>query len=111
MTREREEFVEALAREPALKGVRVVDLARKLCRLATAHHRLAEVDCNYGLSAVEERKNRRIENQIKALCQSVHIDPIFSGDPRGTTVKLKLPSKRTNDWGNTGWCVPTGGAK
>lgn len=30
-----------------------------------------------------------------------------SGDPRGAVLKLTLPDGATNDWGRTGWCVPS----
>lgn len=33
--------------------------------------------------------------------------PVFSGDPRGATVKLQVPSGATGDWGQVGICVPT----
>lgn len=33
--------------------------------------------------------------------------PIFSGDPRGACVKLRVPSGRTDDGGREGVCVPT----
>lgn len=33
--------------------------------------------------------------------------PVFSGDPRGACVKLRVPSGKTDDWGQTGICVPT----
>lgn len=31
----------------------------------------------------------------------------FQGDSRGACVKLKVPSGRTDDWGQVGLCVPT----
>lgn len=31
---------------------------------------------------------------------------VDSGDPRSAVFKLKVPSGRTNDWGQTGICVP-----
>lgn len=35
--------------------------------------------------------------------------PIFQGDPRGATVKIRVPSGKTGDWGQTGICVPAQG--
>lgn len=37
------------------------------------------------------------------------IEPVFQGDPRGAVVKLRLATGYTDDWGNTGLCVPTPG--
>jgi hypothetical protein len=39
--------------------------------------------------------------------QVVGIEPVFSGDPRGATVKLRVPSGKCDDWGQTGLCIPT----
>ena len=35
------------------------------------------------------------------------IDVLFSGDPRGPTVRLKFRSGRSNTFGNDAWSVPT----
>ena len=32
---------------------------------------------------------------------------IFSGDPRGCVLKIKVPSSKTDDWGHEGICVPS----
>lgn len=40
-------------------------------------------------------------------CDPVGFTPIFQGDPRGACVTIKVPSGKTNDWGQTGICVPT----
>lgn len=54
-----------------------------------------------------ERKEARIEQKIKDLCASIECEPVFSGDPRGATVKIKMSDGFTNDWGREGICVPT----
>ena len=51
-------------------------------------------------------REHQIAAHVRALCQRHGLTPIFSGDPRGAVVKLKVPSGRTNDWGHTGICVP-----
>lgn len=104
--REFEEFVVLIAKELGDS-----DQAPRLChalrRYATTHCRLAENACNHGLSPREEREDERTEKRITELCQPHGIKPIFQGDPRGATVKLQVPSGRTNDWGQIGICVPT----
>lgn len=39
--------------------------------------------------------------------EAAGVSPIFNGDPRGATVKLSVPSGKTDDWGQVGICVPT----
>lgn len=48
----------------------------------------------------------RSQERMIAYLKPYKIVPIFSGDPRGAVVKLRVPSGRTNDWGQTGVCVP-----
>lgn len=49
----------------------------------------------------------RNEAAIRGHCKAVGMEPVFGGDPRGATVKIRVPSGRTNDWGRIGICVPT----
>ena len=53
-------------------------------------------------NVTEFHRQRRME----ALLAPYGVTPDFSGDPRGAVVKLKVPSGRTDDWGQTGLCVP-----
>ena len=46
------------------------------------------------------------EARIRTLLAPFNVVPVFSGDPRGAVVKLVVPSGRTDDWGETGLCVP-----
>lgn len=104
---ERDEFlVELLEELHATPAREVFKLARELMRLANRHHRLQEAACNVTLTERQEKTEQRTEEKIRALCAPLGITPVFSGDPRGATVKLKVPSGRTNDWGGTGICVP-----
>lgn len=74
----------------------------ELVRLAKRHHRGAERECNEGGD-----HTTAAEKKIVALLAGSGISAIFSGDPRGCTVRLKMPSGRTNDFANTGWCIAT----
>lgn len=51
-------------------------------------------------------KGRRIEQRVSELCAKHGLKPVFNGDPRGAVLKIIVPSGRTNDWGQTGVCVP-----
>jgi hypothetical protein len=54
-------------------------------------------------SAVREAA---IQARICTLLAPYRITPVFSGDPRGAVVKLRVPSGKTDDWGQIGVCVP-----
>lgn len=86
-----------------------------IARHATTHCKLQEMQCN-GLTETQEewvfKREEQIETRIRDLCEELpHVDgqpirPVFQGDPRGATVKLKMPDGRYDDWGQTGLCVP-----
>lgn len=56
-----------------------------------------------------EREEARAQKNVIAACSELGLVPDFGGDPRGYTVKVKLPSGRYNTWGGKedGWGVPT----
>ncbi len=101
-TQEQDEFLTILVQEyPAVSFATL----RELMRLARRHGRLQEKACNQD---VPDNHDAGCERRIVALCNE-HLPgttPVFQGDPRGATVKLRVPSGRTNDWGATGICVP-----
>ena len=49
----------------------------------------------------------RLERRLTALLAPYGVTPVFQGDPRGAVVKLRMPSGRTDDGGQTGLCVPS----
>lgn len=51
-------------------------------------------------------QDERAQARIVALLAPFGVVPDFQGDPRGACVKLRVPSGRTDDWGQTGLCVP-----
>ena len=85
--------------------------ARLIMRHAAIYARIQEIWCNVELSdahtALYEAKEARLEQRITARAQSIGCAVIFSGDPRGATVKLVMPDGYTDDWGREGVCVPT----
>lgn len=102
--RERTEFVAVMSREFA--HLPPLDLARllgRLMRLAKMHNKLMEDACNAG---EDEEAVELCERGIRQVCEKIGCGAVLSGDPRGATVKLKVPSGRTDDWGGTGLCVP-----
>ena len=85
----------------------LLTLGRRLLRHGATYGRLQEAYCNRKLRRWEEKKEGRIETLLKEACEQWGITPIFQGDPRGNTPKLKMPDGYTDDWGHTGFCVPT----
>jgi hypothetical protein len=105
-------------------------LAQLLCRHGKTYHRVQEAICNgpaltpwaethlqqerlnelYARhEAWCEKRERQLETRLRAIVASLgrRFGVIFSGDPRGATVKITVPSGRTNDWAREGICVPT----
>jgi serine phosphatase RsbU (regulator of sigma subunit) len=100
-------------------------LANLLCRHGKTYARLQEANCNgvgsYANEPIErfnkrqarfekelEHKEQLIERRVKAICKELGegFEPVFEGDPRGFSIKIKVPSGRT-DGGHDGICVPT----
>lgn len=103
-----EDFVAPTAADDLLRALAAESAAfdlgkvQQLIQLAKRHHRGAERECNEGGD-----HTTATEKKIVALLAGSGIGAIFSGDPRGCTVRLKMPSGRTNDFANTGWCITT----
>lgn len=85
------------------------ETARKLIKAAYRHHYYAEEACNSPEGAEFAERNRpSVRKQIRQLAEAVGATGVvFSGDPRGATVKLTFADGTTNDWGREGYCVPT----
>lgn len=118
---EREEFVAILCEAvpdgtPYAEYAGIIPQARELMRLAKRHGRIQERLCNepdddHKILRADERCQDRIIRLIFADDSPLHaaIDKVmFSGDPRGYTVKVLLRNGRHNTWGGAedGWGVP-----
>lgn len=120
----RRQFEDILAGESKRYGART--LAQLLCRHGVTYSRIQEANCNgcgtwYGESNESfnkrqerfekqlEHKEQLLEKRIRAIVSELGegFGVIFHGDPRGSTIKITVPSGRTNDWGKEGICVPT----
>jgi hypothetical protein len=121
--KEREEFLARMVREyPDMSVYVVCEAARKIMRHARTHGNLAVEHCNEPsgcwylaqpgrVDEWEERHAKRevsCERRITELCAPFGLVPHFGGDPRGYTVKLKLPSGAYNTCGGSqeGYGVP-----
>jgi len=86
--------------------------AARLIRLATKYQKLMVDSCNGDFDAYDENgepvpKLAKLQAQIEETAKQHGCGVVFSGDPRGSTVKLILPNKASNSFGGEGWCVPT----
>jgi hypothetical protein len=100
--KDRDEFVAIMTKE----GVPLWDIQKVLRHSATIQRLSAEA-CNRELKDTELLDRIHATKQLIAIGENNHFMPCFSSDPRGATVKLKVPSGKTNDWGEVGVCVPT----
>ena len=100
---DREQFFYLMAKE----GMPEPDV-RRVLRLAQTIQRLAVEECNRTLGDTEKRRCDKAIEHLDSLCVGLGWEvPKTSGDPRGACVKLRVPSGKTNDWGQEGICVPT----
>lgn len=93
------------------------ELAQALSR-AGVRASLAQLDYLMGLSkrvqkAAEDHRNVKDFNPDRMyhvagtwIAENLGIGSVVGGDPRGATLKLKLPNGETNDMGKEGWVVP-----
>ncbi len=86
---------------------RIREICSLIARHARTHARLQEAQCNRNLTRWETKREIQIETRIKALVADLpHTDDgpiacVLQGDPRGFTVKLRVPnqSQAGNTWG------------
>ena len=79
--------------------------------MATQHLQMMVDYCNgvdiYDQDGEPVPKLAQLRKIIEAAAKEAGCGVVFSGDPRGSTVKLHLPNGESNSWGGDGWCVPT----
>lgn len=81
---------------------------QRLLRYCATYSRLMTDACNVpNLGPDYMRKVERTQKAIRKIVASFDATAKMSGDPRGATVKIRVPDGFTNDWGQEGICVPT----
>lgn len=98
----RDEFIVVMTRE----GVSL-EVILMLLRWEQTMGKMAETLAERDWTEEEVAKDARYTKKVKKVLDPYGIIPIFSDDPRGPAIKLKLKSGRTNDFGNEGYCVPS----
>lgn len=111
---QRRDFTDAIAKEcPGRPYPDVRDTCRSILRWAAIYSRLCEAACNGELTPGQKCQQETSEVRIQNLCicelsvSGSEIRAVFQRDPRGATVKLRMPSGKTDDLGEVGICVPT----
>lgn len=124
MSKNRDEFMAVLAQEfPNVHPFAIVRHAKAMMRYGARHNRLAAMYCNGEGGITSDNWQDHVKKPRAAIAANygalfvpdadayariARVNGLieFSGDPRGATVKIKLPSGRTNSFGGEGWCVP-----
>ena len=87
-----------------------LDLARSILRDAQVHDGIAVAECNRELTTRDHSRREGCRKRIAAALADLGPGfgvAEFSGDPRGCTVKIRLPSGYGDSWGDrTMLCVP-----
>jgi hypothetical protein len=122
---EREKFVALIQQHAGGDAAQRYSFAQRLMRYGATYGRLQEALCNgphyVGLADHNKRiqaewqrrqdaiptKEAKIEAAVSELCKTFECSPIFSGDPRGNTLKIEVKSGYSNSFGGEGICVPT----
>ena len=81
--------------------------AKAIMRLGQFHASAAVHLCN--VPNYREKYSARASHvvvKLREILKRYGATATVGGDPRGCTVKLILRSKRTNDFGGEGYCVP-----
>lgn len=120
-TKAKLEFVWAMARNTKA----TVRQCEALMRYAGTLQRLAEHECNEPWTEADELKRGRIQDKVYLITRELedaaraeepqHGDvarrraicsPVFSNDPRGAVLKIRVPSGWSDSFGGDGICVP-----
>ena len=115
---EREKFVALIQQHAGGDPTQRYSFAQRLMRYGATFGRIQENQCNGyqkpGSFDWDEEANQRdlkkadkIEAAVSELCKSFDCTPVFSGDPRGNTLKIAVKSGYSNSFGGEGICVPT----
>lgn len=99
-------LIAILAREECARNVasdRLAHLVEHLYRCAKQLSVYAERACDRPLTPTEKNARKAVERQAHELCAELGVPVSFNDDPRGFSVKLRLPNGASNDWGGETW--------
>lgn len=87
----------------SLSDYQIAAACADLARISAQLHRLAEHDCNYGLTPRQQKRRERLEADARAIAKGWRVPIEFQGDPRGRPISLDLGGP-SNSWGG-GWRI------
>jgi hypothetical protein len=112
-TKAKLEFVYAMAKHSSA----TVRQCLALMRYAATLQRIAESECNDNLDDFgmkrRDKKKASMRSRVIDLCTELRRDgdaapaPVFSSDPRGAVLKIRVADGFTNDFAGEGICVPS----
>ena len=104
-TKDKIEFAFHMARHTRATPAQI----QRLLRYGATLNRLATEQCNREWTERDERKRERIQKAVYSILYTEIKDcePVFSNDPRGACLKIRVPDGFTTDWGREGISVPT----
>jgi hypothetical protein len=81
----------------------------QLLKLSRQHLRLQEAKCNRPWTMSDETKETKLRERATAIIESWGFKALFTGDPRGYTLRILFPDGKYNTWGGVedGYGVPT----
>lgn len=84
----------------------------RLLALGSKTRRWALRECNVACRTDAERARRdkqkdELRAEVEFVAGALGLTAEMDTDPRGYTIKLKLPSGRYNSWDGESWGVPT----
>lgn len=78
----------------------------QLMQIARVLHYYNEDRCNQDLTKWQITRERNLIDEANKIASQLECELIHNQDPRGPSILLKLPSGKTNDWGQRGYIVP-----
>lgn len=84
---------------PHKSNEQIILFVRDIHKLSFSNARYSTLACNVGLKCTQKEAWKRVQENILRLCKDFGLQVNADGDPRGYTVKIKLPNHASNEMG------------
>ena len=81
----------------------LTEILNKLWNCEMKLKRLAEDDCNRGLTDKEIKERFKIEEEVKEMINQLGFSGYINNDPRGLAIRIILPSGESNMFDGETW--------
>ncbi len=102
LQRTTENLVAVLTGE-GIEGEHLEELCKRLVHASSYLQRMAVAECDRELRESERLMIDHVRSSAQIYAKSLGLPISFGGDPRGYSVKVTLPSGRSNHWGGGTW--------